>query len=83
LWERDIIERMFGWLKENCRVVARFDHRVMSYAAMVTSTRMHAGFELLTQGLRVAVERRSLRPVEAGLDLITSLWLRDWPQRFI
>ncbi|CRM95416.1 Transposase [Pseudomonas sp. 22 E 5] len=33
---RNIIERMFGWLKENCRIVTRFDTLAKSYAAMVS-----------------------------------------------
>ncbi|EKT4524906.1 transposase, partial [Pseudomonas putida] len=31
-----IIERMFGWLKENRRIVTRFDKLAKSYAAMVS-----------------------------------------------
>lgn len=34
--QRNIIERMFGWLKENRRIVTRFDKLVKSYAAMVS-----------------------------------------------
>ena len=34
--QRNIIERMFGWLKENRRIVIRFDKRAKSYAAMVS-----------------------------------------------
>ncbi|MEB6589102.1 MULTISPECIES: IS5 family transposase [Pseudomonas] len=33
--QRNIIERMFGWLKENRRIVTRFDKLAKSYAAMV------------------------------------------------
>ncbi len=33
--KRNIIVRMFGWLKENCRVVTRFDKLAKSYVAMV------------------------------------------------
>ena len=33
---RNIIERMFGWLKENRRIVTRFDKLAKSYAAMVS-----------------------------------------------
>lgn len=33
--QRNIIERMFGWLKENRRLVTRFDKLANSYAAMV------------------------------------------------
>ncbi|MNJ34416.1 hypothetical protein D3C77_291280 [compost metagenome] len=32
--QRNIIERMFGWLKENRRIVTRFDTLAKSYAAM-------------------------------------------------
>ncbi|MFP3443533.1 MULTISPECIES: IS5 family transposase [Pseudomonas] len=32
----NIIERMFGWLKENRRIVTRFDKLAKSYAAMVS-----------------------------------------------
>lgn len=32
---RNVIERMFGWLKENRRIVSRFDKLAKSYAAMV------------------------------------------------
>ncbi|MNH31124.1 hypothetical protein D3C79_914590 [compost metagenome] len=32
--QRNIIERMFGWLKENRRIVTRFDKLAKSYAAM-------------------------------------------------
>ena len=31
--QRNIIERMFGWLKENRRIVSRFDKLAKSYAA--------------------------------------------------
>lgn len=31
-----MIERMFGWLKENRRVVTRFDKLAKSYGAMVS-----------------------------------------------
>ncbi|MBK3433128.1 IS5 family transposase [Pseudomonas sp. CCI1.1] len=34
--QRNIIERMFGWLKENRRIVARFDKLATSFAAMVS-----------------------------------------------
>lgn len=34
--QRNIIERMFGWLKENRRIVTRFDKLAQSYAAMVS-----------------------------------------------
>ncbi len=34
--QRNIIERMFGWLKENRRIVTRFDKLERSYAAMVS-----------------------------------------------
>lgn len=34
--QRNIIERMFGWLTENRRIVTRFDKLAKSYAAMVS-----------------------------------------------
>ena len=34
--QRKIIERMFGWLKENRRIVTRFDKLAKSYAARVS-----------------------------------------------
>ncbi len=34
--QHNIIERMFGWLKENRRIVTRFDKLAKSYVAMVT-----------------------------------------------
>lgn len=34
--QRNVIERMFGWLKENRRIVTRFDKLAKSYAAMVS-----------------------------------------------
>ncbi len=34
--QRNIIERMFGWLKENRQIVTRFDKLAKSYAAMVS-----------------------------------------------
>jgi len=34
--QRNTIERMFGWLKENRRIVTRFDKLAKSYAAMVS-----------------------------------------------
>ncbi|MNN56078.1 Transposase DDE domain protein [compost metagenome] len=34
--QRNIIKRMFGWLKENRRIVTRFDKLAKSYAAMVS-----------------------------------------------
>ncbi|NBA93555.1 IS5 family transposase [Pseudomonas sp. R5(2019)] len=34
--QRNIIERMFGWLKENRRIVTRFDKLAKSFAAMVS-----------------------------------------------
>lgn len=34
--QRNIIERMFGWLKESRRIVTRFDKLAKSYAAMVS-----------------------------------------------
>ncbi|MCP1456992.1 transposase [Pseudomonas kilonensis] len=34
--QRNIIERMFGWLKENRRIVIRFDKFAKSYVAMVS-----------------------------------------------
>ncbi|AMA47834.1 hypothetical protein APT63_08920 [Pseudomonas sp. 22-AL-CL-001] len=32
--KRDTIERMFGWLKENRRIVTRFDKLAKIYAAI-------------------------------------------------
>ncbi|MBO6226573.1 MAG: transposase [Shewanella sp.] len=32
--QRNIIERMFGWLKENHRIVTRFDKLAKSHAAI-------------------------------------------------
>jgi len=34
--QRNVIERMFGWLKEKRRVVTRFDKLAKSYGAMVS-----------------------------------------------
>jgi len=34
--QRNIIERMFGWQKENRRMVMRFDKLAKSYAAMAS-----------------------------------------------
>lgn len=34
--QRNIIERMFGWLKEKRRIVTRFDKLAKSYAVMVS-----------------------------------------------
>ncbi len=34
--QRNIIERMFGGMKENRRIVTRFDKLSKSYAAMVS-----------------------------------------------
>ncbi|EIM18839.1 putative ISPst8-like transposase [Pseudomonas chlororaphis O6] len=34
--QRNIIERMFGWLKENRRIVTRFDKVAKNFAAMVS-----------------------------------------------
>ena len=34
--QRNIIERMFGWLKENRRIGTRYDKLAKSFAAMVT-----------------------------------------------
>lgn len=34
--KRNIIERMFCWLKESCWIVTRFDKLARSYAAMVS-----------------------------------------------
>lgn len=34
--QRNIIERMFGWLKENRRIVTRFNKFAKSYAAIVS-----------------------------------------------
>lgn len=34
--QRNIIERLFGWLKENRRIVTRFDKLAKSYAAIVS-----------------------------------------------
>ncbi len=34
--QRNIIERMFGWLKENRRIGTRYDKLARSFAAMVT-----------------------------------------------
>ncbi|MEE5079120.1 transposase, partial [Pseudomonas alliivorans] len=34
--QRNIIERMFGWLKENRRIETRYDKLARSFAAMVT-----------------------------------------------
>ncbi|KPW48599.1 Transposase [Pseudomonas syringae pv. berberidis] len=34
--QRNIIERMFGWLKENNRIGTRYDKLAKSYAAMIT-----------------------------------------------
>lgn len=33
--QRNIIERIFGKLKDNCRIMTRFDKLEKSYAAMV------------------------------------------------
>lgn len=35
-WLRNIIERMFGWLKESRRIGTRYDKLARSFAAMVT-----------------------------------------------
>jgi len=34
--QHNFIERMFGWLKENRRIVTHFDKLAKSYAAMVS-----------------------------------------------
>lgn len=34
--QRNIIERMFGWLKENRRIGTRYDKLARNFAAMVT-----------------------------------------------
>ena len=34
--QRNIIEHIFGWPKENRRIVTRFDKLAKSYAAMVS-----------------------------------------------
>ncbi len=34
--QRNIIERMFGWLKESRRIGTRYDKQARSFAAMVT-----------------------------------------------
>ncbi len=34
--QRNIIERMFGWLKENRRIVTRFEKLAKGYAVMVS-----------------------------------------------
>lgn len=34
--QRNVIERMFGWLKENRRIVTRFDKLAKSFEAMVS-----------------------------------------------
>lgn len=34
--QRNVIERMFGWLKENRRIVTRFNKLAKSYAALVS-----------------------------------------------
>jgi len=34
--QRNIIEHLFGWLKENRRIVTRFDKLAKSYTAMVS-----------------------------------------------
>lgn len=34
--QRNIIERMFGWLKENRRIGTRYDKLARSFGAMVT-----------------------------------------------
>jgi transposase len=34
--QRNIIKRMFGWLKEHRRIGTRFDKRAQSFAAMVS-----------------------------------------------
>nr|WP_265332449.1 transposase [Pseudomonas syringae] len=34
--QRNIIERMFGWLKEDRRIVTRFDKIATSFATMVS-----------------------------------------------
>ena len=34
--QRNVIERMFGWMKENLRLVTRFDKLAKSYGAMVS-----------------------------------------------
>jgi len=34
--QRNIIERMFGWLKENRRIVTRLDKLAKSFVAMVS-----------------------------------------------
>lgn len=36
--QRNIIERMFGWLKENRRIATSFDKLATSFAAMVSLT---------------------------------------------
>ncbi|KAF2410009.1 hypothetical protein PSAN_24320 [Pseudomonas antarctica] len=34
--QRNVIERMFGWLKENRRIVTRFDKLAKNYATMAS-----------------------------------------------
>jgi transposase len=34
--QRNIIERMFGWLKENRRIITRFDKLAKNFGAMVS-----------------------------------------------
>ncbi|MNJ40455.1 hypothetical protein D3C77_353520 [compost metagenome] len=45
--QRNIIERMFGWLKENRRTVTRFDTLAKSYAAMRLVSVCYAVFATL------------------------------------
>lgn len=46
--DRDIIERLIGWPKENRRVCSRFEKTAMNYAGMIKMAFIHRYLNLAT-----------------------------------
>jgi transposase len=47
--DRNIIERLIGWLKENRRVFSRFEKTAMNYAGMIKMAFIHRYLKLATE----------------------------------
>ena len=47
--DRNIIERLIGWLKENRRVFSRFEKTAMNYVGMIKMAFIHRYLKLATE----------------------------------
>ncbi len=47
--DRNIVERLIGWLKENRRIFSRFEKTAKNYAGMITMAFIHRYLRLATE----------------------------------